>query len=493
MQPMSRRDALTRLGLGTAGLLLSPHRSPASPPAIELGDLTALAERFRQTTRAGIFDVAARAIQAGADSRTLLGAAFVAGVHDVRPRGVGGKLHCVMMVESAFQLSATSTTREAWLAALWSVDDFKNSQQRDLDEGDWVLPPRPDVSFNDEGQARREFSAAMEAWDAERADRALVGLLPYHDRASLFELLWPFAARCFVDIGHKIIFCAQVERVLQRLGWHHAEPALRSLVNGLLYRSDSISGSELQVFEQGRRLAASFPSRWLDGKEAPEHSKMLMKRLRDCDPASAQQLVIDAFADGLGPKTVWDGLRLYASEIFHQRPRSAARRHGPVHGVTEVNAFHHAWRTTRVESTRRLMILQAAGWLPLMRHALIRFFGTFEGPGLDALGTDGGRETSPTQEVFERLSPAVARRYLDRDPGHSTPFLGQLRGNLVHRAFQSHQYKYAAAIQEESTLVHPRWASRILAPAITYLPNAADPEAEVAERSLHLLRRVGLA
>ncbi len=493
MQPLSRRDVLTSLGLGTAGLLWSPGRGAASPAAIELGDLASLAERFRQTTRDGIFDVAEQAIRAGADYRTLLGAAFVAGVHDVRPRGVGGKLHCVMMVESAFQLTASCSAREAWLAALWSVDDFKNSQQRDIGEGDWVLPPRPEVSFNNEQQARREFRAAMETWDAERADRAIVGLLPFHDRQSLFEILWPFAARCFVDIGHKIIFCAQVERVLQRLGWQHAEPALRSLVNGLLYRSDSITGSEPGVFDHGRKLAPRFPDRWLDGKEAPEQSEVLLKRLRDCDATAAQQLVVDAFADGLGPATVWDGLRLYASELFHRRPRSAARRHGPVHGVTEVNAFAYAARATRVESTRRLMILQAAGWLPLVRRGLVKFFGAFEGPGLDALGATADRDTARSEEIFEQLSPDAARLHLDREPGRSTPFLAQLRDHLVHRAFQSHQYKYAAAIHQESALVNPRWASRILAPSITYVPTAADPKSEVSQRSLDLLRKVGLA
>ena len=57
---------------------------------------------------------------------------------------------------------------------------------------------------------------------AERADRAVTGLLPHVDPDSLFELLWPYAARCYVDIGHKIIFGAQVERALRRIGWGHA-------------------------------------------------------------------------------------------------------------------------------------------------------------------------------------------------------------------------------------------------------------------------------
>ncbi|MEM7356505.1 MAG: hypothetical protein AAF657_37160, partial [Acidobacteriota bacterium] len=175
MPKLNRRDAMIRMGLGTAGLLWGRTGAQAALPA--LGDL---AERFRKVPRDGIYDVAAAAIRAGAGYKDLIGAAFLAGINDVRPRSVGGKLHCVMMVDSALQLSAAAPTEEAWLAALWSVDDFKNSQARDESEGGWVLPPAPEVRFTSAAEARRELVAAMDAWDTERADRAITGLLPFH-------------------------------------------------------------------------------------------------------------------------------------------------------------------------------------------------------------------------------------------------------------------------------------------------------------------------
>ena len=188
---------------------------------------------------------------------------------------------------------------------------------------------------------------------------------------------------------------------------------------------------------------------------------------------------------------MWDGLRLYASEIFHRRPASAARRHGPVHGVTEVNAFAYAFRVTEDETTKRLMILQAAGWLPLLRRDLIGFFGPMEGRGLDALGAEIDGEAPALAEVFEELSPDAARVRLDRDPRSRTAYAARLRGFLFRKAFQSHQYKYAAAMEEDSALIHPRWASRVLAPALTYLPTTADPDTEDFERSVFALRRAG--
>ncbi len=493
MRTLNRRDAMIHLGLGTAGLLWAPNGKAAAPQRgrLALNRLTDLAEELRRVPRNVALQVAARAIRAGADYQTLLGAAFMAGVHDVRPRSVGGKLHCVMMVESAFQLAATASDQQACLAALWSIDDFKNSQQRDHDEGEWVLSKRPDVRFDSEPKARRAFLAAMDAWDAEQADRALVGLLPFHDRDSFFELLWPYAARCYVDLGHKIIFCTQVERVIRRLDWRHAEPALRSLINGLLYLSDSITDSELEAFERSRQLASGLPDGWLNGREDPAASAALLAELRASDSASAQKLVVGAFKAGIGPATVWDGLRLYASELFHRRPTAAARRHGPVHGVTEVNAFAYAWRTSRNDATRRLMILQAAAWLPFMRRDLIRFFGDLEGAGLDALGNEKCTAAS-IGNIFEQPSPASARILIDRQPEAAPAFLEQMRRHLTERAFQSHQYKYAAAIQEEAALVHPSWASRILAPAITYLPTPRDAQSKVLERSLHALQQAGV-
>ena len=80
------------------------------------------------------------------------------------------ELHAVMAVESSFQLSEMASPKDKYLAALWSVYDFKRYQQRDADEGDWVLPPRPVVSFHTEAQARSALHKAMQAWDEEQAE-----------------------------------------------------------------------------------------------------------------------------------------------------------------------------------------------------------------------------------------------------------------------------------------------------------------------------------
>jgi hypothetical protein len=487
---VTRREAL--VGLVAMPTLVGAHRPstgtlPSSSAA--LGDL---ALSLRRCSRYEVVDVGARALGAGAAVSDLLGAAFQAGVVDIRPRHVGGKLHAVLMVESVFQLAEATDRRSAALLALWNLDDFKASQQLDREEGDWVLPARPDVSFATEEAARREFVAAMEAWDDDRADRALVGLLPHHDRDSLFEILWPLAARSYVDIGHKMIFAAQTARVLGRIAWPTAEPALRSLVNGLLFRP---SGPETDAFERSRRLAAGLPSGWAAGRDDASQTLPLLARLRGADSEGAQKTVAAALAGGLGTGTVWDALRLGASELFLRRPLSepASDRGAllPVHAVTVTNALGYAWRTSRSDANRRVLLLQAAGWLPQLRDDLARIVGLApEARAIDTLGRDERAVPERLEDLPVRPTPAVMHAYL-RDPDRRATLRARLVEDLAGKAVEHHQHKYAAAVFEESRLVDPRWASHLLACAVPYLPGRAAPDTELAARSRAALRTAG--
>jgi hypothetical protein len=213
-----RRRALGALAASAATVLARPRWSAAAPRGTR--DLEALAERVRVTPRDGIFALGSELIRSGVDAETLLGAIFLCGVREIRPRP-HGILHSVMMVGSCFQLAAEAPATDAWLHALWNLDSLKGSMaEDDRDWGAWSLPPPRPARIADREAARRELVAAMEAWDAPRADAAVSALVPWCDHATLFETLWPLLARCYAFIGHKIIYSMQVERVLRRIGWH---------------------------------------------------------------------------------------------------------------------------------------------------------------------------------------------------------------------------------------------------------------------------------
>jgi len=444
----------------------------------DLRDPLQLAARVQSTPHSELLSVARSAIEAGADQKTLLAAAFLAGVHDVRPRHVGGKLHCVMMIESAFQLSQAATEEERWLMALWALDDFKNSQRRDREDGDWELAPAPDVSFASEAAARKEFLAALEAWDVERADRALTGLLPFHGRESLFELLWPAGARCFAAIGHKIIYVAQVERTLARIGWRYAEPVLRALVYGLLW------SPETDMWHETRELAPRLPADWKAGTEASDESLELARACRSENPLATRELVIAAFEAGLGPRTVWDAARLYASDVYLRKPQLL-----PVHTVTETNAFGYVARTTRSDELQRSLVLQAFAHLSTLRDELEHRIGlTMDGDGIETLGTE---RDAALATALHTSRPTAAHALLQAEALQAGFRKGLVR-NLASKATAAHEYKYGAALLEDADFMAPQWRTFILAPAVAYMPTELEDETPFAARCKRLLTELEL-
>ena len=90
-----RRDALVRLGLAMAGVLCSPRGSRAEKRTPD-GEVALLAARIRDASRDTAWELAGQAIRNGATPEMLLGAVFLAGVEDIRPRP-HGILHAAMM------------------------------------------------------------------------------------------------------------------------------------------------------------------------------------------------------------------------------------------------------------------------------------------------------------------------------------------------------------------------------------------------------------
>lgn len=487
---ITRRRALIQFGVGAAGLMLvRPALFAKSSPT----DLSELAKQILRTPRDSIFELAATIIAAGASRADILGASFLAGIHDVRPRHVGGKLHCVMVIESMFDLATVTDKEDAWLLALWALDDLKRSQERDTRDGDWSLPLRPAVTFASETVARREFHAAMNDWDDERADRAITGLIPFHDHASIFEILWPYGARSFVDIGHKIIYTTQVERALRRIGWQHAEPTLRSLVYGLLHTDRG--GRATDAYKVSLANRASLPADWLDDHGDSARSMELLVEFRDLSMRDAQTWVVGAIGEGISSRTILDTFRLRAAELFLQRSSSWPPGRGaallPVHAVTETEAFGYVFSTTTNDHTRRMVLLQAAGWLSQLREGLVS-------RNVVDLGSRGMGDLNPEptsggiEELLSDPSPESSLAYLQQAGADADHYLRRLVRHLAMTGEEHHQHKYAAALAIESRRIHPRWRTRLLASAVPYMHHPRATQTRVAKRGRQALEQAGV-
>jgi hypothetical protein len=162
-----------------------------------------------------------------------------------------------------------------------------------------------------------------------------------------------------------------------------------------------------------------------------------------------------------------------------------------VHAVTVTHALGHAWRTTRSDTTRRLLVLQASGWLPQLRDDLAQIVGLPKsGPAIEMLGNSIG-ESTPLADVLAEPTPETVQAALARDPAGAAAYRARLVSSLAHGASEHHQHKYAAAMLEEASRVDPRWSSHLLACAVPYLPTRTG-DSELRERSLHVLQAAGI-
>src|SRR2546427_11205171 len=125
----------------------------------------------------------------------------------------------------------------------------------------------------------------MDSWDEAAADAAVVGLARTAGAHELFEIFCRYGARDFRDIGHKAIYVTNSFRALEAIGWHHAEPVLRSLAYALLDRGgakENPSKADLSADRGFRHNLAALPQirdGWLSGKLSAEGTAALLPRI----------------------------------------------------------------------------------------------------------------------------------------------------------------------------------------------------------------------
>src|SRR5437588_1900308 len=192
-------------------------------------EIEPLVRFLEQTPREKLLEEVASRIHRGLSYRELVAALLLAGVRNIHPRPVGFKFHAVLVVNSAHLASLSSPDSDRWLPIFWALDYFKSAQAQDVKEGDWTMRAVDESKVPPAQKARQSFIDAMENWDEPAADAAVSGLVRAVGAQEIFELFCRYGARDFRELGHKAIYVANSWRILQCIGWHHAEPVLRSL------------------------------------------------------------------------------------------------------------------------------------------------------------------------------------------------------------------------------------------------------------------------
>src|SRR5437667_10706474 len=361
------------LGLGDLGFLsrlrpVSAAEAKLEPDIVRFNpEIEPLVRFLEATPRERLLEEVAARIKRGLSYRDLLAALLLAGVRNIQPRPVGFKFHAVLVVNSAHLASLSSPDSDRWLPISWALDHCKSSQAQDVKEGDWTMRAVDESKVPSAEKAKPAFIEALENWAEAAADAAVSGLVRSASAHEIFELLCRYGSRDFRELGHKAIYVANSWRTLQSVGWHHAEPVLRSLAYALLDRTGDINPakSDLPADRPGRRnleLRKKVRPDWLAGKLAPEATEEMLQTLRQGSAQDTSEKAVELLNHGVGPQSIWDALFDGAGELLMREPGIRS-----LHAVTCTNAPHFEWQHCGSEETRKLLLLQGAAFLPLFR------------------------------------------------------------------------------------------------------------------------------
>lgn len=446
------------------------------------GGLEPLVKVIEDTPREKLLEEMALRVKRGLPYTEVLAALFLANVRNVQPRPVGFKFHSVLAINAAHQSSLAGPDTDRWLPLFWSLDSFKGSQAEEKQKTGWTLPPIIETKVPPADKARQAFVDAVEAWDVEGIDGPAAALARHYGANEAFELFFRYGMRDFRDIGHKAIFVAGAYRLLQVIGWQHAEPILRSLALALqYYTGDSPAKSNQdadRAWKFNQTIVGSLPATWREGKVDDAATKELLIVARTADSEALSKKVADLLKAGCSPRSVWDALFPAAGEIVMSRPNILS-----IHAMTTFNALRFIFETSGVDETRRLALLQAAAFLPLFRGRLDK-----------AVHVDEVEPQAATvDEIFAEVSKdrmSSSRKVLGylRDGGDPKSLMNEARRLIFLKGRDAHDYKFSTAILEDSAMLTPEWRNRLLAASVHYLKGSGAPDSGLVPRIREALK-----
>jgi hypothetical protein len=445
-------------------------------------EIEPLVRLLEDTPRDRLLEEVGARIKHGTTYREVLAALQLAGVRNIQPRPVGFKFHAVLVVNSAHLASQNSPDQDRWLPIFWALDQFKSSQARDIQEGNWTMSALDESAVPAPSQARGLFVDAMEKWDEAKADVAAAGIARSLGAQETFDLFCRFGARDFRDIGHKAIYVANSWRTLQNIGWQHAEPVLRSLAYALLeHEGENPANRDGDADRPGRKNLERLREIHTDsqgGKASADGMNEMLNTLRAGSPDDASSKVVELLNRGVAPQSLWDALFQAASEMLMRKPGIVS-----LHSCTTTNALHFAYGQTFNEETRRLLLLQNAAFVPMFRDRA----GARDGIAIDSL-----EPLEPKSEALDDIFADVsgdklsaARKTLAYLSSTREPktFIDAAQRMIYLKGTDSHDYKFSGAVLEDYFHVSPDVRNRFLAASVYWLKGSGAGDSPLVART----------
>ena len=448
---------------------------------------------LEETPRERVAAELAALIGDGLDHRRTLAALAVATSRRVQPfPHVGFKYHTVLALQSVHLTALNLSGKERWLPVFWALDYFKRAQEAERRQSGWTMSARPAPMTGTVEAARRRLIDALDRWDLEAVDPAVLDFARLAAPEQLSEVLFRYGIRDLRAIGHKAIAVQNVHRLLPIVGPENAPPVLRSLAAALQNHgngpnpatSDLTSDRTWRAFQA---MLGEIPKTWKQGRRDDAARNELVRTLREVPELDAGRAVIDLLKRGVSTDSIWEALFATAAELVLRRPTVV-----PVHAQTSANAFHHVFRHARAESTQLLALLQAAAFMPAFRRRVGNRRPDLRIDELEPLAASGtGAEA--LREAFaelpgDRISGARKALHYLQHGGSADAFAASARRHLARNGRYSHDYKFTeAALESYGEMAPTAWRNRILSASMAYFTGSATAPNPVAQEALQLL------
>lgn len=504
----------TALGLGDFAALgplgtANADEARVTPELVRFSpDIEPVVRLIEETPQDSCVAAMVEQLRRGLPYRQFLAALYLAAIRAAKwYGGFHGYDHNAYVVHSAHQLSLDLPPGEQLLPAFYALNSFKGMQKvyPTRRNGTQVIQGTPPLrgALPPENNAEGELHAAMRAWDPDRAERAVVALARSRGTAAVLEPLWHYAGRDWEFIGHKAILVANSCRLLETIGWQHAEHVLRYIVAALAgggrTRADHADVRPYRAnLERVERAARRLPGGWAAGASDDAFTRELVALLREGKGKEACDAAVRRLVDGTARAgAVWDAVHLAAGEmVLSVRPRGGNRPDGnALHANTATNALHYAFRASSLPQTRLLLTLQALAWMH--KYRVSRRNNLL--PGVMDITSLVAPELPEQQDaaVEEILSTRTERPHraallafaLARRGRTETLLQAARRLIAVKSTGDPHDIKFPVAIFEDLGQVGAAWRPNLLAAAVFSFWGSERPDLPVMQQVRQAVQR----
>ncbi len=490
---MNRRTFIHRAGAAGLGLTSPFGVTEAGGPG---GPVAVLLKLLEDSPRERIPRELVSLIRAGLRYEDLLAALSVAAARNVQPYpDVGFKYHSFMVLRSIHSTSLHLAPPESWLPILWAVDYFKDTQAQERAVSGWRMPMKVAVAVDDPQGMRRSLMSALDSWDRDAADAALVKYAHVASPDEIFSLLFPYGARDLRAIGHKAIAVSNAHSLITLFGGAQAEPILRSTVAALQNSDEEPDPARRDLrpdrpWRRNRERLPRIPASWQQGRDDAGARAELRAALYRVSEEEAGGVVVDLLRQGISPAAIWQVLFDTAAEVLMRQPNIML-----VHAQTTANALYYAYRVCANEQTRQLMLLQCAAFVAMFRRLANASAADFNLEELQPLPLQRTASAAAADEIFSDLAGGdrlqAVRKTLGylHGGGDADGLIATARHHLVHGADEAHDYKFAEAVLDSySQFPDSAWGRRFLSAAMAYFKAPTRQSAPIVRETIELLR-----